>query len=126
MQNGSYTKTQAEQAYKSGEQYAKEIIVLFNAGKLDQVANRFADVCGKNKLTPVQKLMGYTFVFHSFIRKNDYDSTLLYQDFCINIIEQNGLEHLLPNQYISYLLCKSASLYYLHRPEQASELFFPI
>jgi signal transduction histidine kinase len=126
VESSETRKLKAQQAYNEGEQYAKEIIVLFNAGKLDQVAKKFDDVCSKSKLTPVQKLMGYTFVFHSFVRKNDYDSALIYQDACINIIEQNRLENMLPNQYISYLLYKSASLYYLHRPEQANELFFRV
>lgn len=119
-------KQQVESEFKQGEKYTTEVTFLFNSGKLDEVANTFREVCKKNNLSPIKKLAGFAFVYNSFIRKETHDSALLYLDSCINIIENNKLEKFLPNEYIGYLLYKSASLYHLHRANEANTVFYRV
>lgn len=119
-------KQQVESEFKQGEKYTTEVTFLFNSGKLDEVASTFKEVCKKNNLSPIKKLAGFAFVYNSFIRKEAHDSALLYLDSCINIIENNKLEKFLPNEYIGYLLNKSASLYHLHRANEANTVFYRV
>lgn len=119
-------KKQIVKEFDEGEKYVKEVINLFDAGRLNEVATTFSEICKKNNLTPVMKLRGFSVVYNSFIRKETHDSALQYLDSCINIIEGKKLETILPGQYIGYLLYKSASLYRLHRPNEANVIFYKV
>lgn len=116
----------AQKQFKRGTEYAAPIVTLFNKGELNQAAAAFAAISKNPLLTPVMKLEGYTYVYYSFERLNRLDSALMYQDSCINIIEQNHLEKILVNQYWGYLMSKSASLFSLHQPEKANAIFFKV
>ncbi|MFY7965860.1 MAG: tetratricopeptide repeat-containing sensor histidine kinase [Chitinophagaceae bacterium] len=119
-------KKQIQKEFDDGEKYVKEVTSLFNAGRLNEVATTFSEVCKKNNLTPIMKLSGFSVVYNSFIRKETHDSAIQYLDSCIDIIEKKQLEKILPGQYISYLLYKSASLYRLHRPNEANVIFYKV
>lgn len=108
----------------AGDRFVKPVIDLFTKGDLNQVRIRFSQISKNPALTPVMKLIGYSFVYYSYERMDRFDSAIMYQDSCINIIEKYKLQQLLPLQYSQYLLAKSASLFKLHEPEKANELFY--
>lgn len=117
-------KAKIEKELETGINYFKPVIELFANGELNQVSYHFSQISKHPSLSPVMKLIGYSYVYYTYERMNRYDSALMYQDSCIKIVEQFSLEKKLPSQYAGYLLAKSASLFKLHQPEEANELFY--
>lgn len=115
-----------EKEFAQGSKFAAPVIALFNSGELNKISSAFAAISKNPALTPTMKLEGYTYVYYSFERMNRFDSALMYQDSCINIIEQNHLEKILYSQYSGYLLSKSTALFNLHQPEKANAIFYKV
>ncbi|MDP3392397.1 tetratricopeptide repeat-containing sensor histidine kinase [Sediminibacterium sp.] len=117
-------KADIEKEILAGEVYIRPVKELFTKGELNQVSTCFSQISKNPALTPVMKLMGYSYVYYTFERMDRFDSAIMYQDSCITVIEKLGLEKIMPSQYAGYLLAKSASLFKLHQPEEANDLFY--
>lgn len=118
------SKEEAEKQYNHGIKDFRPAIDLFTDGKYRKALQVNDSLQNTYKKYPIILITGYTNFYAIYDRMNLDDSALLYQNRLIDLIEKNELDKTFPLIYSHALVQKAATLFKLHLPEQANELFF--